>query len=254
MTFLWPRLDTGTADDIFEELSFDVRPDSPVSVEQHRKAYFAAVGTPVPTKDLKTTRQRILEIATEYGFPDEQPTDINEQFDLAMTRISHELFPMGWAEAASVEVWSHIALCLVPDVTWWRWRFRKSQSQRLNRERFVGSDLTRHSWARTWWRFVQVEEDLSILELFGEAGLNQILERRNSLGSSQALISSVAEALRPHADGAKRAPRDLVRDVTSRALRQMAFIDDSALDRDDRRTWAEGLVATSIRAMEHTEL
>lgn len=253
MTYLWPRLHAGIADDLFEQISFDSQPVVTGTISQHPKAYFAAVGTPISPDSTETVRRRILDIAFSHGYPAEQGVEVNEKFDLAITGLSQELFPMGWAEAASTEVWSHIALVLLPDITWWRWRLSTSQSKTLNRERFVGSDLTRHAWARYWWRHRQTEGDLSILELFGEAGLNQILERRDSLGSSQAFISAIAGALRPHAEREKRAPRNLVRDVSSRALRQMAFIDDSALDQEDRVLWAEELVASSIEAMEASD-
>lgn len=242
MNHIWPRLPVGPSLESFNSLTLDAIPHSAV---EHSKTYYAPVGNRVSTAFQVSTRDRIMALAREFGFPGHVDDKAREQFDLCVTRESAELFPMGWAEAGSVEVWSNIALVLLVDVTWWRWRHRP----KFNIERFIASDFTRHTWARLWWRDVQVSHDMSVLEFLGERNTNQFLERRDSVGSSRELISSLTKSLEAYRSGDSRAPQQLVRDATARALRQMALIDDSALDETDRIAWTNDIVSSSVDAI-----
>lgn len=242
MVYIWPRLPVGPALEIFETFTLESAPQSAL---EHPKTYYAPVGNRVSTSFAVATRERILAIAKEHGFPEYGDNHTREQFDLAVTRESANLFPMGWAEAGSAEVWSNIALLLLSDVTWWRWR----HTRKLNIERFIASDFTRHTWARLWWRDVQVSHDMWVLKFLGERNTNQFLERRDSVGSSRELISSLTKSLENYRSADTRAPQELVRDATARTLRQMALIDDSALDQIDRSTWTNEIVEASATAI-----
>lgn len=235
---IWPRLPFGPAREVFSTLDIHTQPSGSSIEYRHSKAYYAPVGTRVSDSNLRSTREQILSIALDCGFPHQVDDDSREAFDLEVTRRSHEIFPMGWAEAGSTEVWSHLALLPLVDITWWRWQHMK----KLNIERFIASDLTRHTWSRLWWRSAQITGDLSILTSLGERNLNQFLERRDATGSSRELISELARELDNHRIAGKRVPHELVREANKMVLRQMSFIDDSALDDEQRASWVKDLV------------
>lgn len=235
---IWPRLPAGPARTILHGLSSVTPPDSSEVELRHPKAYYAPVGNRTSEQFLRTARQQVLAIAERYGFPNQVDDASREEFDLEITGNSADLFPMGWAEAGSPEVWTHLAMVPLVDVTWWRWR----SNQNLNVERFIATDFTRHTWSRLWWRRVQVDGDLNILRNLGERNLNQVLERRDAVGSSRELITAIADEFEKHRPAGKRVPSHLVRNSSKYILRQMVFIDDSALDADQRREWASGLV------------
>jgi len=56
------------------------------------------------------------------------------------------------AEAGNRDVWSFTALVALPHLTRWRFVTR-------NRERWLASDLTRHTWARLWWQVTVFERE-----------------------------------------------------------------------------------------------
>src|SRR5699024_470017 len=50
-------------------------------------------------------------------------------------------------------------------------------------------DLTRHTYGRQWWRSVQLADDPDLVERLGEADLNQITERANTIGANPRLMA-----------------------------------------------------------------
>ena len=99
------------------------------------------------------------------------------------------MFP---AEAAVYEVWSFVALRLLPDVAFWRWPMEPVRGGggelRHNRERFIGVDLTRHAFGRLWWtarvattRAEDPARALDWLERIGEADLEPNLHSSRRL-------------------------------------------------------------------------
>jgi hypothetical protein len=129
---------------------------------------------------------------------------------------------LSWSEAAANDVWSFLALIAVPDVT--RWRFRAD-----NRERWIATDLTRHTWARAWWRGTVFATRPDLLAELSESDLNQILERR-VIGGDPRLAIALSDALIIATRSATGQRRLLIRDAAARLRRRLAFIDARSLD------------------------
>jgi hypothetical protein len=112
-----------------------------------------------------------------------------------------------------------VSLVAVPHITMWRFGTE-------NRERWVASDLTRHTWARLWWQAVVFAGNEDVLAALHESDLNQLLERR-SIGADPRLVVSMAKAVITAPPDLQR--REVIRDVAPRLRRYLAFIDARAL-------------------------
>ena len=121
---------------------------------------------------------------------------------------------LSWAEAGNRGVWSFVSLIALPHPTAWRFGTR-------NIERWIASDLTRHTWARLWWQAVVFENELDLPNALTESDLNQLLERR-SIGGDARLVRALGWAIVNESTG--DVPRRyLIRDVTLR-LRLVASL------------------------------
>lgn len=207
---------------------------------------FAATGPPRITEgELDELRADVLAAAKTSGFPGDRPADTGlGRFDRAISGVWRDkglLFP---AEAAVPEVWSFHALVLLPDVAFWRFPPARKGDKRPNRERFVGSDLTRHAFGRLWWRAHMVtarasdpDAALGLLGVLGEADLDQILSRRRAYGGSPEVFRGILGAWERRASepplnelAGSTAGREVLRDFLKRLLRRGAFIALDLLD------------------------
>lgn len=216
MSILIPRLPRPIADGVFDGFG-----DAPlIGGAAHPNQVFAPVGGRRSTEaELVALRDAVHALAMSHGFPNAGSNLIG--FDRSVARIVRGHLDLTWAEAGSRDVWSFLALVVLPEVTDWRFG-------RGNRERWVASDLTRHTWARLWWQATAFAEDLSLLDRLTESDLNQLLERRSIGGDARLLVSLGNVLLSSEFDDVKR--RDLVRDATARLMRRLAFIDARSLD------------------------
>lgn len=254
----WPRMDLSEAERLMAEVKDGSGPGINVSTERFA---FSGIGYNVRSHDVEKVRNRILEIAENHGFKtrhgydqEECSNEIRAAFDIDVFKELPSLLPMNWSEAGSREVWSWFALALLPDVTHWRWK-HAGTSGRWNRERWIGSDLTRHTWARQWWRAVQLGGDAELASLLQESEYNQLTERADTLGSNPSLLRTFGNAYRDKLPDLTIPRRLLIRDSTQRLLREMAFIEDSVLDDTAMEAWMKRLLDNSVRALtgeEHT--
>ncbi len=250
---IWPRMDESDAIRRLEELGEE---SGPVLELKPDKFSFTGIGRRAGRQEVEALRNGILEIASEYGFnvrhgydQDHDPgREGRNRFDIAVFRTLPELMPMNWAEAGSREVWSWCAIALLPDVTHWRWKWARN-STTWNKERWLGSDLTRHTYGRQWWRSVQLADDPDLVERLGEADLNQITERANTIGANPRLIAVLARRLIARAGEEETTRRDLLRDVTRRLQREMYYIEDAALSEQETAVWIDRLIDTSVREL-----
>ncbi|MBM9621383.1 DNA cytosine methyltransferase [Streptomyces zhihengii] len=158
------------------------------------------------------------------------------------------------AEAASRDVWSFLALVLLPDVAFWRY-------PRPPGDRVLGTDLTRHVFGRLWWRAQLVRspdeaEPYGALHILGEAAFDQIYARREALGGSPHLVRSI---LRVWNDLDRRGlnERDTLRDFLKRLLRLAPFvlfdgIEEASLDAELRYVAQESVDAQRPRTVPAT--
>jgi hypothetical protein len=213
---------------------------SPAS--SHASQVFAAVGgRRISPEELEVIAEGVRSTAADFGFPRPASAPERVAFDRAASRVLRSSLDFTWAEAGSGAVWSFFSLVLLPDVTAWRF------SDSVNRERWIASDLTRHTWSRLWWQAEVFERDPDLLDQFGEADLNQLLERR-SIGGDKRLLVTLARCL-IDADRGEVTSRDLIRDATGRLMRRLAFVDPRSLGDSALSALAASIVAESVRAL-----
>jgi Family of unknown function (DUF6339) len=229
-SLLYPRLPPAVAQHLFEDLKSQSVVTMPHATS-HPDAVFAALGGVEASKDmLGSLADAIRHEARTAGFP-RPPEDGSAgaaRFDLACADVLRKRMDMVPAEAASVDVWAFIGAILLPDVSFWR--FPEPPADRV-----IGPDLTRHTFARLWWRAYMLadldgQEGLSVLSAISESEMNQLFERR-SIGGNRKLVRATArQLLKLDKDRRRREP---VRDAIRRIRRLLAFlIPESLADSD----------------------
>jgi hypothetical protein len=220
-SLLYPRLPPAVAQHLFEDLKSQSVVTMPHATS-HPDAVFAALGGVEASKDvLGSLAEAIRHEAQTTGFP-RPPEDGSAgaaRFDLACADILRKRMGMVPAEAASVDVWAFIGAVLVPDVSFWR--FPEPPADRV-----IGPDLTRHTFARLWWRAYMLadldgQEGLSALSAISESEMNQLFERRSIGGNRRLVRASARRLLKLEKDRRRREP---VRDAIRRIRRLLAFL------------------------------
>jgi hypothetical protein len=232
MSILYPRLLDSAALDMhrrYADLSIEELRELPDF--RHPAAVFAATGGDrVPIEHLEELRGRIVKVAEESGFPGGGRRRDHTDFDQDIARLLHEKMGLVAAEAAVRPIWAFLALVLLPDVSYWRYREPPV-------DRILGTDITRHVWGRLWWRAhllaVPNEPDpYRLLNAFNESDFDQIYARRNLLGGSRSVVRALADVW-PSVDTAEFGSRRILRDVLKRLLRSAAILEFDALDYAD---------------------
>lgn len=242
MTLLWPRLPAALAEVLFADLQSGM-PLQPS--EAHPGQVYAQVGGRATAAHIAQLRREVIEVANGFGCPQGVLTRADRvSFDRAVADRVRAAVDVTWAEAGSREIWSFLALVVLPDVTEWRWAHTLPDR---NRERWVASDLTRHTWARLWWQVTSFESAPDALDRLNESELNQLLERRAIGGHPKLLAAFVAQALGAIDQGAPRRP--LIRDSSRRLRRRLAYIDGHALTDPQRAEFARQIVHESWTAL-----
>lgn len=237
MSVLWPRLPESIAVEEYEK----IRAGSAVqSASHHFEQVYAPVGERVAESQIAQLADRVTELAEVHGYPAAGSDGTRIAFDRACAPLMRELVDITWADAGTRSIWSFVALVPLPHVT--MWRFGPG-----NRERWVASDLTRHTWARLWWQAVVFASAPELLAQLTESDLNQLLERR-IIGGDPRLVRSIGAALvQSNLHGLPRRP--VIRDVAKRLRRQLAFVDVRALDDQVLLEWCWYLVAQSVAGL-----
>lgn len=254
---LWPRMDRSMAERRLEQLGDIAGPEVDMSTEHFS---FSGVGRRASAVEITKLRDRVIGIATAYGFSrrygfnqEADPGDeARSRFDFEVFGALPALMPMNWSEAGSCDMWSWCSIVLLPDVTHWRWRW-SGQTGRWNRERWIGSDLTRHTWGRQWWRSVQLTDDPELAQQLRENEFNQLTERANTIGANPLLVSTFARRFLEYAAENGIARRALLRDASQRLLRHMYFLDDSLMSETDLIHWSDQILAASVEELRQGE-
>jgi hypothetical protein len=239
---LYPRLARRFANDEFEKQgSMSVAEREQRANTTHPMQTWPATGAVrVTVAELSETREAVLGVARDHGWPEPLTREKQRGFDLAAAQVLWERASLTPAEAGFGDVWSFLALVLVPDVVWWR------ASGSTNIERFVGTDLTRHTLARLWWRAhllnwgtddSPASWSLWAESSIGEADLDQIQTRRGGYGRSPKMFRSLLRAyptVIATATSAETDRRELWRQAFLRwLLRLGAFTNFSGLTEDE---------------------
>lgn len=261
---LHPRLLRSQAERRFDALaSLELDALRSASACSDPTAVYAATGASrISVAELDGLRSRVRTLAENHGYPEAPPRRAAAAFDRATAGMLLEsalLFP---AEATAPEIWSFHGLVLLPDVVFWRWR---DETGAINRERIIGSDLTRHALGRLWWRsyLLCARPDgstdlagLARLEIFGEADFDHIQARRRAYGASPRVLQRLTTLWMETEDdleGNAVSDRVILRELLKRLLRLGAFIrfdllDDAMLDSELRRALNETLDSLSVHS------
>ncbi|WKK70540.1 DUF6339 family protein [Rathayibacter oskolensis] len=227
---IWPRLSRAIAAGEWDR----VKNGGSAGGEQLvRDAHWRAIGNRADQQEFDDLRARLRTLAEHHGFPDSTGDDLG-RFDREAAFLVRDLIDVSFAEAATGDVWSFVSFALLPEVTEWRFGHR-------NKERWIGSDLTRHTWARLWWQGEVFRDEPELLGPLSESDLNQLFERR-SIGGDSPLVRALARSF-TSVTGDRRA---VVRDATKRVRRLLAFIQTPALDDEEIRALAVEVVEQSM--------
>jgi len=245
MSTLFPRLPDSVAAVLYAQRSALPLSDLSGLPHLHHSAqiYAATGGRRVEESELLDIRTKIVETATEFGYP--APCLEPVRFDRRLAPLLHASMRIVPAEAANRHVWSFIALVLAPDVTCWRFGGG-------NAERWIASDLTRHMFARLWWQAHLLVDysggtaDTALLDALSESDLNQLLER-TTIGGTRTLVRSLARSVLEYDSTLAR--RELIRESALRIRRRMAFVDHLALDPDVLRRETDLVVRQAAEAL-----
>jgi hypothetical protein len=229
----WPQLPDGIATVVFEEMVQSDRVPQPKS--RHPNQLYSPIGGRVLDGTIEALIADLESVAARFGYPSD--TGDRVAFDRAASPVLHNGIDINWADAGNRRLWSFVALVPLPHLTYWRFGFG-------NRERWVGGDLTRHTWARLWWQAVVFEGHEALLAALSESDLNQLLERR-TIGGDPRLTRALGYAVTA-CQGASR--RILIRDAAKRLRRLLAFVDARALSDEHIMEFCQQVVSQSMRA------
>ena len=219
MSNLWPRLPGAFAEELLESIRKGERPLTPSTVEHPRQIYAPTGGSRATASQLQSLRDSLLAVAKAHGFP--EPADDAEriQWDRETATTLYDQMQIVPAEAATPTLWSHLSLIVAPDIVKWRFGFG-------NPERWIASDLTRHTFSRLWWQAHILGGEEGLLDRLNESTLNQLLER-TTLGGIRPLVRELARQLIEHSSEIPH--RTLVRQSTARLRRQVSYIEHLSL-------------------------
>jgi hypothetical protein len=142
---------------------------------------------------------------------------------------------MNPGEASQRGVWSFLGLVLLPDICAWRYPPREDRG--FFDERFVATDLTRHTLAKLWTRaHVLHEPDAAdpyeLVGVLGENDVDQLLSRRRDIAATPALVRAIVRAHRDDParlsggdEASAQVERVVLRDSVKRLRRLSAFLD-----------------------------
>jgi hypothetical protein len=234
MILLYPRLLPNETERRFRMLH-EFSPDqhrTMVANHSQRAVYAATGGRRISREELDQLRNSVLRVAREQGFPASRSTAQRGDFDRQTAQILHGQSLMVPGEASQRQVWAFLSLVLLPDVCAWRWP--ADSEGRYVADRFKGTDLTRHAFARLWTRAHVLHDPTAsdpyhLLDVLGESDLDQIMARRSALAASPALVRSIVRTHQEDQSDRSVSSRDVLRESLMRLLRLTAFLDlDSA--------------------------
>ena len=228
MSTLYPRLLPNETEKLFAAM----RGRSPENLRERAQvvsghAVFAATGgTRVTRDELRLLAADLEKFAVMHGYPHSRDDVV--EFDRAVARHLHQHSGMTPGEASQRQVWAFLALVLLPHIC--AWRFPAKADGTYTADRFKGSDLTRHTFARLWTRAYVLHdpsapEPYGLLDGLGENDMDQVMARRRAVAATPALVRAVVRAHVEEERNGAESVRLVLRDSLQRLLRLTAFLD-----------------------------
>jgi hypothetical protein len=239
MTYLYPRLSLLEGRELIAGYRSLTLEQIRAHAGTHRADAVAPTGgVPAGPQILAHLAKQVRTCAEMYGYPDTVGDARHVGFDRSTGALLREVMEIAPAEAAEPDVWTYMAVSLIPDVVFWRFGLG-------NDERWLGTGIVRHTFARLWWQAHVLRivhdgvPDYTLANSLPENELNQIFERR-SIGGNPPLARALARALsHPESNRLGVPRRYLVRDATKRVRRLMAFTSFLGMAEEsvDSRVW-----------------
>lgn len=241
---LWPRISRSISETIFQnEVSNGEIPPHSTS---HGQMTFGPTGGRVLPREIEEFRLAVVEIAKRHGFGiNARAGDAGTDFDRAVAGTIAKHMRLTWDEAGQSGVWSMVSLIILPDVTHWRWLNKSGSSATKNR--WICIDPTRHTWGRLWWQETIGKDFPGLIDKFQESELNQFFER-TSFTRHREFFTCFMEATSRHLRRTNR--RALVRDVTKRMRRRLAFTDTFSLTEPELRDFVDEVLQEALEAVQ----
>jgi hypothetical protein len=189
---LFPRLATVHARRLLTNpgISTGVDPDALRSAAEPFVTWAASGGRRSTSSELDRFRDNIRAVAAACGWPGPAGQVSRASFDAGMGAFLLESGYLPVAEALRDDVWSWIAIALVPDVCLWRFEGGAP-------ERFLGGrrNTLQRLWsrARVFDRGAGEEDRWALLDRLTEDAMVQITERP-SIGADPRLAAAIGEA------------------------------------------------------------
>ena len=242
---LYPRLSLPRAKSIAEGFGDRAASDYPAwTADRLSSAVYAPTGgSRVSADRLVEIRAGLRRCATEFGFPAAPTTSKKGGFDRAAAIfLAQAAIPEG--EALRAEMWSWIAVQLVPELV--AWRFSRDGGG-VSVERFAGA-LVRNAIGRLWLRGVTFDEGSDSLDRWGlvnamsEDASVGILERP-SLSADRRLARAICRSWiitgKVDEGSGEALLREAVKKIRVAAvISEMAALDDEQLDQYIGRIFA----------------
>lgn len=187
---LFPRLPIGAAREHLQRITGHPASEllSVASPDSANAVYPATGGRRIPAEALQDVRQRLLKCAETFGFPG-SVTGQSVRFDPEAAAVLFENLPICPGEASRDDVWSFMSICLLPDLTTWRFPDQ-------NERRFLGG--VRNAFQRLWWRAAMLRaDDLPdpwVLVRLPEDALVGLMERPG-ISSNRAVARAIGSAI-----------------------------------------------------------
>ncbi|MEU7865313.1 DUF6339 family protein [Dactylosporangium sp. NPDC049140] len=253
MGYLYPRLLPAKAQRLHSEL-VNVPTNELTghhALDHVATVYAATGGDRVERQILSGLREELTAAARAAGFPEPPSAADRMAFDAQIGPMLHRLMGILPVEAAVGDIWAFTSLVLAPDVAYWR--FRRPDAT-FDSDRVLRTDLTRHVFARLWWRAYLLYEDVpgadpyGLFDSVGEAAFDQILARRAALGASPTLVKAIVRAWKK-STADDTTDRELLRDFLKRLLRLAPFIAFDALQDDQLEAELAFVITESVEAL-----
>ena len=257
--FSYPRLLRSEAIkkiDIITKLSHDEINSHVETLDLNEYHYSAILGSKISKEKLLNFRVEMIEHLKDLGFPNKPSAESLKAFDSKLTIYLYENLNIIPNEASKNEVWNFLTCELLPDVV--KWRFfsdNKEHTKEAYIDRYMGG--RRNTLQRLWWRGFTLknlnsDKPYYFLDHLFSDDMRE-LEERSSLYGNQKLVSSIVSnfiEVKQFKKKSKVLPRDILRDVIKRVLRQLPWLSFESLDETEINKHIRDLFTLSFQSFD----
>ena len=244
MAYVYPRLPRSVALQTWEMRveEFVAGGESPAALNGDAGidplATFDPTGMRVTREILEKLRVDVLEAACDSGFPLPANPDAYRTFEMKVGRILLETAELMPGEGGQPDIWSHMALVLLPDVAFWRW----PDPEGHRKERFIGGiRQLRNVFEVCWFRALVLDDPnrpdaddrLHLMAPLTQDAMVAIVERP-SLARCRPLARSLARAFPDvEQDPGSLSVENAFRDLSKRMILHGAVVNFDVLEESE---------------------